>query len=142
MQYKHTQFGYVTGPALGVGALITYASFRAESGTVGWIGLLATGAFLVGTVLFSSLTVVVDEEELRFYFGPGFWERRFAIDDIQRVEVVRNSAISGWGIRYTHHGWLYNVSGLRAVQLKIRGEGQIRIGTDEPEKLKRALEKA
>lgn len=104
MEYKHTQPGYVTGTALGTGALITYASFRAEADTMGWTGGLMTAAFFVGAVLFASLTVVVNDEELRFYFGPGFWERCFPLDGIQRVEVVRNSALYGWGIRYTHHG--------------------------------------
>lgn len=141
MHYKHTQIGYVTGTALAVGALIAYAAFWAE-GELGWGGLLMVGGFLVGAVLFSALTVVVTDEELRFSFGPGFWERRFAIGDIERVEVVRNSALDGWGIRYTHHGWLYNVSGLNAVELTIRGEGQIRIGTDEPETLKQAVDRA
>jgi hypothetical protein len=84
----------------------------------------------------------VTDRELVFYFGPGFWTRRFALHDIISVKVVRNSPLYGWGIRYTHHGWLYNVSGLGAVELTIRGEGQIRIGTDEPEALKRTLEEA
>lgn len=137
--YKHTQIGYVTGTALGAGALAALAASRAE---LGWGGFLATGGLLVGAVLFSSLTTIVDEDELRFYFGPGFWTRRFALDDIISVDVVRNSALYGWGIRYTHHGWLYNVSGLRAVELTIRGEGQLRLGTDEPEALKAALEQA
>ncbi|MCS4192512.1 hypothetical protein GGP50_000712 [Salinibacter ruber] len=84
--------------------------------------------------------MTVTDQELVFYFGPGFWTRRFALNDIVSAEVVRNSALHGWGIRYTRHGWLYNVSGLQAVQLNIRGEGQIRIGTDEPEALKQALD--
>lgn len=142
MRYKHTQIGYVTGAALGIGALASYASVRSESGERGWGELLATGGLLVGAALFSSLTVIVDEEELRFYFGPGFWTRRIALDDIVRVEVVQNSPLYGWGIRYTPHGWLYNVSGLRAVELTLEGEGPLRIGTDEPEALKRALEEA
>jgi len=142
MRYEHTQPGYVTGPALAAGAAIAYFSFRAEYGTVGIGGLLMTGAFVVGAVLFSSLTVKVDEDELRFYFGPGFWTRRIPLDAIEAVEPVRNSAWHGWGIRYTHHGWLYNVSGLGAVELTVRGEGCLRIGTDEPEVLADAIRAA
>jgi hypothetical protein len=142
MRYKHTQPGYVTGLSLVAGAALTYFSFRADGGTVGGIGLAVTGGLLAGAVLFSSLTTVVTDEELRFYFGPGFWMRRFALDDIEAAEPVRNSAWYGWGIRYTPHGWLYNVSGLQAVELTLRGEGQIRIGTDEPETLKQALDRA
>lgn len=140
--YEHTQIGYVTGTALTTGALIAYASFRAEHDALGWGGVLMVGGFLVGAVLFSALTVRVDAEALHFFFGPGFWPRRIPLGDVQDVAVVRNSAWAGWGIRYTRHGWLYNVSGLRAVELTVRDEGTLRIGTDEPETLKRAVERA
>jgi len=142
MRYKHTQIGYVT-IGLGLIALpIVYYGFMIEEGELGIFGLAMMGFFVVLTILFSTLTVETSDRTFRFYFGPGFWERKFPLEDICSVEVVRNSVYYGWGIRYTPHGWLYNVSGLRAVQLKIRGEGQIRIGTDEPEKLKQALEHA
>lgn len=140
--YEHTQVGYVTGTALALGGLIAYASFRSEGEVMGWMGLATVGSFGVGALLFSSLTVTVHDEELRFYFGPGFWERRIPLSEIRQVRVVRNAAWYGWGIRYTPHGWLYNVSGLRAVELTVRDEGTLRIGTDEPERLKRALEQA
>lgn len=142
MLYKHTQPGYVTGGTLLLSLPLIYYAFTADQGTLGLFGTVMLGAFTLLAVLFSSLTVIVDDEELRFYFGPGFWTRRFALDDIERAEVVRNSAISGWGIRYTRHGWLYNVSGLRAVELTVRDEGTLRIGTDEPEKLKHAVDRA
>jgi hypothetical protein len=141
MQYRHTQAGYVTGGALLAALPLIYYAFMVEDGELGVFGSAMLGGFGVLAVLFSSLTVKVTDQELMFYFGPGFWTRRFALEDIIRVKVVRNSALYGWGIRYTHHGWLYNVSGLRAVEVTIRGEGQIRIGTDEPEKLKRAIER-
>jgi len=138
--YKNTQIGYVTGGAGILGMLITYYSFMAEDGALGLFGAVMLGFFGVLTVLFSTLTVEVTDRTFRFYFGPGFWTRSFAICDIQSVKVVRNPAYYGWGIRSTFHGWLYNVSGLRAVELDIKGEGTIRVGTNEPERLKRALE--
>lgn len=142
VHYEHTQPGYVTGPALAAGAAITPLSVRAEYGTVGVGGLLMTGAFAVGAVLFSSLTVRVTDEALCFYFGPGFWTRRIPLDAIEAAEPVRNAAWYGWGIRYTGRGWLYNVSGLEAVELTVRDEGRLRIGTDEPERLAQVLERA
>ncbi|WP_103020732.1 hypothetical protein [Salinibacter altiplanensis] len=142
MRYEHTQVGYVTGGlSLALLPLIYYAHM-AEDGELGMLGYTMFGAFSILAVLFSSLTVQVSDEELAFYFGPGFWTRRFVLDDIISTEIVRNLALYGWGIRYTPHGWLYNVSGLRAVELTIRGEGQIRIGTDEPEALKQAIEQS
>jgi hypothetical protein len=142
MRYEHTQVGYVTGGALLAVLPLIYYAFMVENGELGVFGSAMLGGFGVLAVLFSSLTVKVTDQELLFYFGPGFWTRRVALDDILRVEVVRNSALYGWGIRYTRHGWLYNVSGLQAVEVRIRGEGQIRIGTDEPDKLKQAIERA
>jgi hypothetical protein len=140
MPYRHTQIGYVTG---GVGVVVTaWLAVLAWRGALGWTGLLTLAVIGTATILFSSLNVIVTDDELRFYFGPGFWERRFDVDTIERVETVRNSALSGWGIRYTHHGWLYNVSGLGAVEITVRGEEQLRIGTDEPDRLKQALERA
>jgi hypothetical protein len=101
-----------------------------------------TGGLGAITILFSTLTVEVDDETLRFYFGPGFWTKRIPLRDIEHVEIVRNRMFYGWGIRYTFDGWLYNVSGLDAVKLRVRGWGTLRIGTDEPHELKRALEQA
>lgn len=140
--YKNTQIGYVTGGAMAAATVGTYYALRAEEGGSGWLGPLLLGGFAVGTVLFASLTVVVDADSLEFYFGPGFWRRSIPLDDVLDVEVVRNNPLYGWGIRYTSHGWLYNVSGLQAVEVTARGEGTLRIGTDEPNELKRALETA
>lgn len=140
--YEHTQIGYVTGGALLAGAVITYLSSRNAEGKWGWWGPGLALGLTAGAVLFSSLTVQVTEEELRFYFGPGFWDQRISLDDIQEVEVVHNPLYYGWGIRYTAPGWLYNVSGRQAVELDVHGKAPIRIGTDEPDSLKRALEQA
>ena len=36
-------------------------------------------------------------------------------------------------------GWMYNVSGLDAVEIELKGGGRFRIGTDEPDELVRAI---
>lgn len=140
--YKHTQVGYVTGGALAAAALASGLTLAAGRNATGWVGAILTGSFALGAVLFATLTVTVDRDALHVYFGPGFWRQRIPIDAIERVRMVRNPAYYGWGIRYTPRGWLYNVSGWRAVELEVRGEGTIRIGTDEPEQLQTALETA
>lgn len=136
--YRNTQIGYVTGGAGVFGMLVVYFS-GVSAGGAGLFGYGMLVAMGIVTVLFSSLTVEVTEQTFRFYFGPGFGTRRFDLGDIQNVDVVRNQMYYGWGIRWTFHGWLYNVSGLQAVELDIRGEGTIRVGTNEPERLKEAL---
>ena len=51
------------------------------------------------------------------------------------VEQGRNSWWYGWGIRLTPHGWMWNISGLDAVELTYRNGKKFRIGTDELEML-------
>jgi hypothetical protein len=142
LKYKNTQIGFVTGAAGIFGMLVVYYGTGANAGALGLFDTVMLGFFVILTALFSTLTVEVTDRTFRFYFGPGFWKRSFLLRDIQGVKVVRNPAYYGWGIRYTFHGWLYNVSGLRAVELDIRSEGTIRVGTNEPEQLRKALEQA
>ena len=97
--------------------------------------------FIVGglAILFCALTVDISGNELRWYFGPGFWSYRLALDDIQSVAVVRNHWWNGWGIRAAPGFTLYNVSGLDAVELKLKSGEIRRIGTDDPQGLAAAL---
>ena len=140
--YEHTQFGYVTVGASMAGALLTCYAFLAERGRLGASGFASVGGLVAVASLFSSLTVKVSRNELWFYFGPGFWKRRFPLDDILDSKVVRNAFYQGWGIRRTSSSWLYNVSGLEAVEFDTRNDGTIRIGSNEPRKLKQAVEQA
>lgn len=140
--YTHTQIGYVTGGVGLAGLCIIYYSFMAEYGELGPLAYAMLGLFGVFTALFATLTTEVRDGAFRFYFGPGFWTRQFPLHAIERVTIVQNRVYYGWGIRYTSHGWLYTVSGLQAVELEVRGEGTIRVGSDEPEQLKRALDAA
>jgi hypothetical protein len=90
----------------------------------------------------SRLTVEIADGELRVIFGPGWSARRERIHDVESVRAVRNPWWYGWGIRFTPHGTLYNVSGRDAVEVRLRSGKQFRVGTDEPEALERALREA
>ena len=89
--------------------------------------------------LFSSLTVIVDDNEVRWYFGPGAWSYRMALSDIAAAHVVRNSWINGFGIRMGPGFRLYNVSGLDAVELTLKNGEIRRLGTDDAPGLAAAL---
>lgn len=142
MQYKHTQNGVLIKWIMGV----TIAICLFIAGSNGWVSPVSFslyGVVLVMLVLvwfFGSLTVEVTDEELVHYFGPKFWKKTYFSHDIESVEIVRNSWIYGWGIRLTPHGWLYNVSGLDAVQIQLRSGRTFRIGTDDPAGLVSALQ--
>ncbi len=96
---------------------------------------LTSIALIIILVLFSTLTVEGDSEALRFYFGPGIIRKRMPYANIKSVKKVRNYWFYGWGIRWYGAGWLYNVSGLDAIELVLSSGTKLRIGTDEPDKL-------
>jgi hypothetical protein len=62
--------------------------------------------------------------------------------DIASCAVVQNPWWYGWGIRLTPQGWLYNVAGRSAVEIRLKSGKRFRIGTDEPQQLCQALQQA
>lgn len=89
--------------------------------------------------LFGSLTVAIGGGIINWWFGPGFWKKGVSVADVTSAEAVRNQWWWGWGIRYYGKGWLYNVSGLDAVEITLETGKRIRLGTDEPEALVAAI---
>jgi hypothetical protein len=134
--YKHTQIGYLVLVVMLVAALGIFG--LAPRGPLA-VTLIVAIVLLISAVLFASLTVEVGDGELRFYFGPGFWRKRFPLTDIAAADVTRSSWWEGWGIRITPRGMLYNVSGTSAVEITLRSGKGFRIGTDEPEALEQAI---
>ena len=134
MQYKHTQNGKLIKIMMG-GAITLCLIIAGIIGLQNPTSYLLYGVvllFILVTWLFGSLTIEVTDEELKHWFGPGFWKKSYQLRDIESVTQVRNSWIFGWGIRITPHGWLYNVSGLDAIQIQLRSGRKFRIGTDDP----------
>ena len=104
-----------------------------------WSAAIVPIALIAAALVFSSLTVEVNGKELRWYFGPGFWTYRLALDEIETVAVVRNHWWNGFGIRMQPGFRLYNVSGLDAVELRLKSGDVRRIGTDDPQGLSASL---
>ncbi len=139
MNYRHTQTGWaVLVPILVVlVTILVLLGFSGKSGRT--IPLAVFGLLIVAAFLFATLSVTVQGEWLECRFGPGLIRRRIRLTDVQRAGAVRNKWYYGWGIRLTPHGWLWNVSGLDAVELTFVNGKKFRIGTDEPERLLEAI---
>jgi len=135
MQYEHTQQGTVIKIILGLTSALCIV-IGIFSSNQEWLTLVLLFGFPVVLIivgwLFGSLTIEVDQEELRHYFGSGVWKKTYPLCEIESAKPVRNSWLYGWGIRMTLHGWLYNVSGLDAMQVQLRSGRTFRIGTDDP----------
>jgi hypothetical protein len=103
---------------------------------IAWIVILIG---LVAAALFWGLTVEVNKDVVRLYFGFGIIHRSILREHIATVTQVRNRWWYNFGIRWTPHGWMWNISGLDAVELTYHNGKKFRIGTDEPEALLEAL---
>jgi len=107
-----------------------------------WIAFVVLIILGVCLVLFATLTVVIDEDVLEIRFGPGVIRKKFPLKDIESCRVVKNPWYYGWGIRLTPHGWLYNVSGFHAVEIKMKTGKKYRIGTDVPNDLEKTIKQS
>ncbi|MFC2024856.1 hypothetical protein ACFLTG_00360 [Chloroflexota bacterium] len=139
-RYKHTQVGYLI-IAVMAAVMVWIGVVLANTG-MNWIAIGVLVFIAVALVLFSSLTVVIREDELEARFGPGLIHKQFKLSEIESCQVVKNHWYYGWGIRLTPHGVLYNVSGFHAVEIKLRTGKKFRIGTDVPQELEEAIKQA
>jgi hypothetical protein len=111
------------------------------TGKTGW----STPASVVLTMLiavamlFCTLTVRIGGGEIECRFGPGLISKHIPLAAVRGARPVRTEWYQGWGIRLTSDGWLFNVSGLDAVEVELADGKRIRIGTDEPQTLAAAI---
>ena len=139
MIYKHTQTGHLMLLVLLAVALL-YGFILLQTG---FNPLLVTIMFFVLFILasFSSLTITIDNDHLRIKFGYGIFKKSFVLEEITSARTVKNHWYYGWGIRFWlwPRMWIYNVSGFDAVEITMRNGKIYRIGTDESDKLERAI---
>ena len=139
--YEHTQ----TGMFQIIAVLAIIVIILATTLMFGPLLIPLTVLFLlVVTVLcFATLTVTIDDGAVRIRFGPlGIIRREWPVRDIVSVTMVTNPWYYGYGIRWTPHGPLYNVSGSHAVEILLLSGKKVRIGTDEPDALAAAINRA
>ena len=136
--YKHTQIGWIVLISL-VGAILL-------TGYLGilypnWTALSVFVILVICIVLFANLTVIGDDNSVELRFGPGLVKKKFIFKEIESCKIVRNHWWYGWGIRKIPKGWLFNVSGLNAVELSMKNGKVYRIGTDDPQKLSEFIQR-
>jgi len=135
--YTRTQIGYMSIAVL-TGALffITYLVCNYGLHFISLTLMVILGLFLV---FFSTLTVSLDDSYLKIQFGSGLISKKFSLRDIESCLVVKNPWYYGWGIHLSPHGWLFNVSGLHAVEIRMKTGSKYRIGTNAPVELEKAV---
>ena len=146
-RYDHTQAGALMRIVFGGFALVLLCVASglaiAQKPPQVVLGLGGTGAFMtVVAFVFHSLNVRVEAEYVRLRFGIGLVRKKFKLADIEQVLPTQSHWYNGWGIKKVRHGWLFNVSGFGAVELKFKNAKRDLIGTDEPKQLAAATEAA
>ena len=137
-QYRHSQPGYLM-IVISVILLVVTAFMCAYGLWPLWMPIGVIGIFIF--VFGYKLTVEIKDGFLRFWFGLGVFWKKIALEQIVYCEPFRG-VFAGWGIRITPDGWLYNVSGMKAVTVVLKSGKKIHIGTDESYRLVEAINSA
>jgi DNA-binding XRE family transcriptional regulator len=140
--YRHKQWSWVTFtvmPLIAAAILAAQASLNAiPSAGLGVI----FGLLTLVTVIFSSMTIEVNESEILWFFGPGAFLKKLPLEEVGTYTAVKNPLWMGFGIHAYGTGWIYNVSGLLGVNIELKGGSFIRLGSNEPNYLIAAIEDA
>lgn len=140
--YHHKQWGVVICSIVLILAVILLAfNHEVEILPSAILGVVF-GVLTVATIIFSSMTIEVNESEVSWFFGPGAFRKRILLEEIGTCLKVKNPIWMGFGIHAFGTGWIYNVSGLLGVEIELKGGSFVRLGTDEPNYLIQAIEDA
>ncbi len=139
MKYQHTQFAYLIVIFMAIIVLPALLVANFTQPAQAWPTAVVAILLILFTWLFSSLKIEVNEENLVFWFGPGWWRKIIPLQEIIACRTVRNPWWYGWGIHLTTKGWVYNVSGWQGVEITLTSGKTLRLGTDEPQALVRAI---
>jgi hypothetical protein len=141
---KYTQFGTVSVvillPLFLLFVVLTIKSALANSPELVVLGIVSI-TFLLCLLTFYKLTITVDNTHVSFKMGIGLFSKSYKIADLRSCTPVTNSAIYGIGIRMLPGGWLYNVSGLKAIELRFKHKTSVvRIGTNKPDEISEIIQ--
>jgi hypothetical protein len=99
---------------------------------------------VTGTLMFlfwyMRLTTIISDSAFQIEYKP-FVKKIILADEIDRIEYIKyNPWLTGYGIRFTVHGKLYNVKGSKAVKLYLKDGSNILIGTQQKRVMIKHLE--
>lgn len=140
--YRHKQWSWVmfaVMPLIAIALLVIQDALHIMPSAA--LGVIF-GLLTIVSILFSSMTIEVNESEISWFFGPGALLKKLPLEEVGNYKVVKNPLWMGFGIHAYGTGWIYNVSGLLGVEIELKGGSFIRLGSDEPKYLLAAIEDA
>lgn len=126
------------------GAILGYIHNPDSEGVVGLIITVIATAGVVALLYSSRLYVSIDQDKLYYRFPPFVNnEKSISKEDIKEMYVRKYKPIweyGGYGYRFRFRsGKAMNVAGNKGLQLLLRNDKRILIGTQKPEAMEHAI---
>ncbi|HCV04170.1 hypothetical protein E5N72_17660 [Pseudoalteromonas sp. MEBiC 03607] len=132
--YKQTEINYSL-----IIILLVISAFIILSPELAGLKIIILSINLLITLLFFSLTIVIDKQKLRWYFGFGIISKSVELSQIDDTSTYQTKWYQGIGIRMLSDGWLYNASVGKAVKITLTDGKNIYLGCKNVEALQKAL---
>lgn len=138
--YRHTQINFLCGLILAVLLLAAIFVVVSTHYSVEAMVLYILAALVLSNYLTQTVEVRPDRIEVRM--GPGLIRRSIGLERIYNLCVAEITPEERLGVRVLTGEWMYRIGGMKAVEIILEDDTQLRIGSDEPVELARAIEKA
>lgn len=132
--YKETEINYSL-----IIILLVISAFIIFSPELADLKIIILSINLLVTLLFFSLTIVIDEQKLRWYFGFGIISKDVELSQIVETSAYKTKWYQGIGIRMLSDGWLYNASVGQAIKITLADGKNIYLGCKNVDALQQAL---
>ena len=132
--YKQTEINYSL-----IIILLVISAFIILSPELAGLKIIILSINLLITLLFFSLTIIIDEQTLRWYFGFGIISKDVELSQIAETSAYKTKWYQGIGIRMLNDGWLYNASVGQAVKITLTDGKNIYLGCKDAGALQQAL---
>ena len=132
--YKQTEINYTL-----IIILLVISAFIIFSPELANLKLIIISINLLIAVLFFTLTIVINEQKLRWYFGFGIISKQVELSQITDTSEYQTKWYQGIGIRMLSDGWLYNASVGKAVKITLTDGKNIYLGCKDAGALQKAL---
>jgi len=119
--------------------LLVISAFIIFSPELADLKIIILSINLLVTLLFFSLTIVIDEQKLRWYFGFGIISKDVELSQIVETSAYKTKWYQGIGIRMLSDGWLYNASVGQAIKITLADRKNIYLGCKNVDALQQAL---
>lgn len=142
--YNKTQIGWLCITIIGIVWIFLIVGYFNQWGDnpASLAGVIFVSIiFIIAILTCYCFNVKINDKHITIRMGIGFIRKRIALSQIEKCEIVRNKWWYGWGYKLGPSFVLYNISGFKAIELSLkRRKEKIRIGTNEPEKLKEVID--